>query len=267
MDSSFGTFSLSGKTAIITGGGSGIGQAICELFAKRGAAVQVLDVSIQNANTVAKIINDSNAAEAKATAWKCDVTNQSEVERVFKSIASNNPRVDILVNNAGIGHVGDVLQTTAPDMEKMYKVNVAGVYHCLKAGVSAMLSDDKGGAIVNLASIASVIGLSDRFAYSASKGAVLTMTLSVATDYVKRGIRCNAVCPARIHTPFVDDYLQKNYPGKEKEMFANLSNYQPIGRMGEPREVAALILYLCSDEAKFVTGAAYPVDGGVCAKM
>jgi len=139
---------------------------------------------------------------------------------------------------------------------------VRGVFYCLKHGVRLMLADGKGGAIVNLASIASLIGLADRFAYSMTKGAVLTMTRSVAVDYVKRKIRCNCVCPARVHTPFVDGYLAKNYPGREAEMFAKLSEWQPVGRMGRPEEIAALILYLCSDEASFVTGAAYPIDGG-----
>jgi NAD(P)-dependent dehydrogenase (short-subunit alcohol dehydrogenase family) len=120
-----------------------------------------------------------------------------------------------------------------------------------------------GGVIVNMASIASLIGIPDRFAYSMTKGAVLTMTKSIAVDYVKRGIRCNCICPARVHTPFVDGYLAANYPGREEEMYRVLSEYQPIGRMGTPEEVAALALYLCSNEASFVTGQAYPIDGGV----
>lgn len=262
---SFGTFSLAGKTAVVTGGGSGIGREICLLFAKRGAAVQILDLSLESATKVATEINEW--ADAKASPYEVDVTNQERVVAVFASIAANNPRLDILVNNAGIGHVGDVLTTEKKDMQKMYDVNIFGTYTCLKEGVKHMLSDGKGGAIVNLASIASVIGLADRFAYSMSKGAVLTMTLSVATDYVKKGIRCNCVTPGRIHTPFVDQYLKKNYPGQEEAMFRKLSDYQPIGRMGEPREVAALILFLVADESKFVTGAAYAVDGGVAAKM
>ena len=158
--------------------------------------------------------------------------------------------------------MGTVLQSTVADMDKVYKVNVLGVFFCLKYGVQHMLSDGKGGAIVNLASIASLIGLNDRFAYSMSKGAVLTMSRSVAIDYVKQGIRCNAICPGRVHTPFVDGYLAKNYPGREKEVFDRLSAWHPLGRMGKPEEVAALVLYLCSDEAGFVTGVAYPIDGG-----
>lgn len=266
MTDTFGTFSLAGKSAAITGGGSGIGREICLLFAKRGAAVQVLDLDGAAAKKVVEEIN-ATSPTSKATAYTVSVTDQDLVEKVFEDIVKQEGRVDILVNNAGIGFVGDVLGTTKADMQRLYDINVYGVYTCLKAAVKHMLADGKGGAIVNLASIASTIGLADRFAYQMSKGAVLTMTLSVATDYVKKGIRCNCVTPGRIHTPFVDQFLAKNYAGKEKEMFKKLSDYQPIGRMGEPREVAALILYLCADESKFVTGAAYAVDGGVQARM
>ena len=144
----------------------------------------------------------------------------------------------------------------------VFDVNVKGVFHCLKSGVKRMKRSG-GGVILNLASIASAIGLADRFAYSMSKGAVLTMTLSVATDYIADNIRCNCVMPARIHTPFVDGYLKSTTPAANREMFKKLSEYQPIGRMGKPEEVAALALYLCSDEASFVTGSAYAIDGGV----
>ena len=195
-------------------------------------------------------------------------TTTTTMKRCFDGITAGGARrVDILVNNAGVGHVGTVETTRGEDMDRCYNINVKGVYHCLQAGVSSMMADGKGGAIVNLASIASVIGLADRFAYSMSKGAVLTMTYSVATDYVQKGIRCNCVCPARIHTPFVDTFLKANYPGREQAMFDKLAAYQPMNRMGRPKEVANLVLYLCSDEAGFVTGAAYPVDGGVTAHM
>eukprot|EP00658_Telonema_sp_P-2_P077201 TRINITY_DN6925_c0_g1_i1.p2 TRINITY_DN6925_c0_g1~~TRINITY_DN6925_c0_g1_i1.p2 ORF type:complete len:157 (-),score=32.98 TRINITY_DN6925_c0_g1_i1:383-853(-) len=147
-------------------------------------------------------------------------------------------------------------------MDRMYNVNVKGVFHTLKAGVSRMMADKQGGAVLNLASIASLIGIPDRFAYQMSKGAVKTMTWSVAVDYVKSGVRCNCICPGRVHTPFVDGFLAKNYPGREKEMFDKLSATQPVGRMGKPDEVASLALFMCSDEAKFVNGASVPVDGG-----
>ena len=183
------------------------------------------------------------------------------MREVFDAIYKQHGKINILINNAAIAHVGNVENTSEEDFDRIYAVNVKGVFNCLKAGVEKMLTSN-GGAIVNLASIASLIGLPDRFAYSMTKGAVHTMTISVATDYVKKNIRCNCVCPARIHTPFVDGFIKKNYPGKEEEMFAKLSASQPIGRMGNADEVAHLILYLASDEAKFVTGAAYPIDGG-----
>ena len=166
------------------------------------------------------------------------------------------------MNNAGIAHVGTIEQTRPEDLDRLYAVNVRGVFLCSKAAVTIMLQHG-GGVIVNMASIASLVGVPERFAYSMTKGAVLTMTMSIALDYVKRGIRCNCICPARVHTPFVDGYLAKHYPGREAEMMRTLSEYQPIGRMGTPEEVAYLALYLCSDEASFVTGQAYPIDGGV----
>ena len=166
------------------------------------------------------------------------------------------------MNNAGIAHVGDIESTTEADLDRVYEVNVKGTYLCTRAGVRAMLRGG-GGVILNLASIASLIGIEDRFAYTMSKGAVLTMTRSIAVDYMDRNIRCNCVCPARVHTPFVDGYLKANYPGREAEMFQKLSEYQPMGRMARPEEVAALALYLCSEEASFITGQAFPIDGGV----
>jgi NAD(P)-dependent dehydrogenase (short-subunit alcohol dehydrogenase family) len=190
------------------------------------------------------------------------VTDAASVGAAFARIEGGAGRLDILVNNAGIAHIGTVESTTEADLDRIYAVNVKGVHLCSQAGVPMMLRGG-GGVILNLASIASLIGLTDRFAYSMSKGAVLAMTRSIAVDYVKQGIRCNCVCPARVHTPFVDGFLRDAYPGREQEMFKELSEYQPIGRMAEPEEVAALALYLCSDEASFITGQAYPIDGGV----
>ena len=259
-------FSLANKTAIITGAASGIGHAIAEVFAESGANVVILDLNESTIDIACQKINKKMSKDC-AEGYVCNVANEIEVKNCFEAVVKKHSRIDILVNNAGISSVGDVLVATEEEMDKVYKVNVLGVFFCLKYAVHHMLADGKGGAICNLASIASVIGLADRFAYSMTKGAVLTMTLSVATDFVKRGIRCNCVCPGRVHTPFVDGYLKKNYPGREKEMFKVLSEYQPIGRMGQPREIANLILYLCSDEAAFVTGSAYPIDGGVTARM
>lgn len=253
-------FRLDGKKAIVTGGGSGIGQSISTLFAKQGAHVAILEIDEKAGNeTVARI----EEGGGKAVNHVCDISEQNQVSETFDRVYHQLGRIDILVNNAGIAHVGSVLNTSEDEFDQVYRVNVKGVYNCLKAGVDKML-EQGGGVILNLGSIASRIGMSDRFAYAMSKGAVLTMTLSVAKDFVDKNIRCNCVCPARIHTPFVDGYLKQNYPGKEKEVFKKLSEYQPIGRMGTPEEVSALALYLCSDEAAFVTGSAYDIDGGVC---
>lgn len=250
-------FSLKGKTAIITGGGSGIGKAIAKLFAKQGALVHILDFDYDGAS---QTIDEIKEANGNGQAWKCDVSNQSQVSEFIDVIATGNDHIDILVNNAGIAHIGNVEATTEEDLNRLFGVNVRGVYNCLKAAIPHMKT--KGGAILNMASIASAVGITDRFAYSMTKGAVVGMTLSTAKDYIKYKIRCNCISPARVHTPFVDGFLAKNYPGKEKEMFEKLSQGQPIGRMAEPEEIAFLVLYLCSDEASFITGCDYPIDGG-----
>ena len=256
-------FRLDGKAAIVTGAGSGIGLAIATTFAQNGAHVFALDRDLKAARTAVESIG---AAGGAASALECDVAIADSVEAAFARIDADRdaPRIDILVNNAGIAHIGTVENTSEEDLDRIYSVNVKGIFLCSRAAVRRMLTSG-GGVILNLASIASLIGLTDRFAYSMSKGAVLTMTRSIAVDYVKRGIRCNCICPARVHTPFVDGYLRTAYPGREAEMFKQLSEYQPLGRMGTPEEVAALALYLCSDEASFITGQAYPIDGGVLA--
>jgi 2-keto-3-deoxy-L-fuconate dehydrogenase len=254
-------FDLSGKTAVVTGSGSGIGEAIARLFARQGARVALLDVDEGAATRVAAAIgSDGGAAEP----WRCDVSDAGQVASTFAGVQARFGRLDILVNNAGIAQVGDLARTTEEDLDRVYRVNVKGVFLCARAALPAMLAQG-GGVILNMASIASHVGVPERFAYSMSKGAVLTMTRSIAVDYVKQNIRCNCICPARIHTPFVDGYVAAHYPGREAETMARLAEYQPVGRMGRPEEVAALALYLCSDEAAFVTGADYPIDGGVLA--
>lgn len=246
---------LTHKVALVTGGSSGIGQAIAELFAQNGAQVVVLDL-----NAATETLRRIEAAGGSAMQITCDVTSQSAVETAFAEVIAAHGALDILVNSAGVAHVGTVEHTSEQDFERVYAVNVKGVYNCLRSGVLAM--KERGGAILNIASVASSIGIPDRFAYSMSKGAVLTMTYSVARDYVGHRIRCNCVAPGRIHTPFVDGFLAKSYPGREAEMFEQLSRTQPIGRMGQPVEVAELALFLCSDAAAFITGSNYAIDGG-----
>lgn len=250
-------FRLDHKTAVITGGGSGIGKAIAKIFAAQGAFVFILDMDEQGATGVTQEI----AAEGyKAAFKKCDVSKQAEVKSVIDAVIAEAGAINILVNNAGISHIGTAESTTEADFDRLISVNVKGVYNTLNNVLPHM--KNKGGVILNMASIASIVGIPDRFAYSMTKGAVNGMTLSVAKDYLAFNIRCNCISPARVHTPFVDGFLGKNYPGREREMFDKLSKTQPIGRMGKPEEIAWLALYLCSDEAGFITGCDYPIDGG-----
>lgn len=250
------SFNLSGKKAIVTGGGSGIGKAIAVALAGHGAEVCILDLNKDSGQQVADTIL---ASGGKAVCIQCDVADFESVNGAFNT-ATGGERLDILVNNAGIAHIGTVRDTSPDDFDAIYSVNVKGVFHCLKAGVERMKSG--GGAIINISSIAAHVGLSDRFAYSMSKGAVHSMTLSVAKDHLPDKIRCNSIAPGRVHTPFVDGFLADNYPGREAEMFEALSKTQPIGRMGKPEEIGSLALYLCSDEASFITGSCISIDGG-----
>ena len=251
-------FSLQGKTAVITGGGSGIGKAIAELFARQGAHVVVADL---NSNAADEMVNAIQAEKGRALAMPVNVADQAAVKAAIGQVISKVGRIDILVNSAGISHIGKLDTTPEADFDRIVQVNIKGVYNAMQAVIGHM-REQGGGVILNVASVAATLGLSDRFAYSMSKGAVVSMTLSVAKDYIKDNIRCNCISPARVHTAFVDGFLTKNYPGQEKEMFEKLSKTQPIGRMGKPNEIASLALYLCSDEAAFVTGSDYPIDGG-----
>ncbi len=246
--------SLQNKTAIITGGGSGIGKAISLLFAKQGAIVHIIELNQEAAKDVVTEITDLGKI---AFAHTCDITDQEQVTEIINNISS----VNILINNAGIAHVGNAENTDTNDFEKVFSVNVKGAYNCIHAALPIM-KNNKGGVILNMCSVAAFTGITDRFAYSMSKGAIYAMTLSIAKDFIKQNIRCNCISPARVHTPFVDGFIEKNYPNNKEEMFEKLSKSQPIGRMGTPNEVASLALYLCSNEAAFITGSNYNIDGG-----
>jgi len=247
-------FSLKNKKAVVTGAGSGIGQAIAVLLAQQGAEVYVIEISEEGSmETVSIIQKEGNIAHA----YSCDVSDHRKVRQTFDGIGA----FDILINNAGIAHVGTVEQTTEEDFDLIMEVNVKGTYNCLHAALPH-LKHAGGGVIVNMTSIAALVGIPERFAYSASKGAVRSMTMSVAKDYLGENIRCNSISPARIHTPFVDGFVNKNYPGEQSKILEKLALSQPIGRMGKAAEVAALALYLCADESAFITGCDYPIDGG-----
>ena len=251
-------FRLDGKSAVVTGAGSGIGRAIALAFAAAGAHVYALDLKQESAKETAGMA--SEAGGAAVTPVVCDVTDAAMTQERFKEMAADR-RIDILVNSAGISHIGRLDNTSEEDFDRLFRVNVKGIFLCMQAAIGQM-KQAGGGVILNMASIAATAGLSDRFAYSMTKGAVLSMTLSVARDYMADGVRCNCISPARIHTPFVDAFLHQHYPGKEEVMFAKLSQSQPIGRMGSPDEVASLALFLCSDSSAFITGADIPLDGG-----
>ncbi len=250
---------FSDSSCIVTGGGQGIGRNISLRFADRGASVHILEIDVDKGK---ETVEDIRSDGGQATLHETDVADQAQVYEAFEEIDQEESSVDVVINNAGISHVGTIEETTEEEMDELFEVNVKGVYNCAKAAVENMKDQENGGVILNLASIASMVGISNRFAYSMTKGAVLTMTYSVAKDYIDDGIRCNSVAPARVHTPFVDNFIAENFPGREEEKFEELSQTQPIGRMAEPDEVADLILYLCSDEASFITGQNYPIDGG-----
>ncbi|MBL7871285.1 MAG: glucose 1-dehydrogenase [Cyclobacteriaceae bacterium] len=249
---------LSGKIAVITGAGSGIGKAIALQLAQQGAHVCLIDL---NREAVEATVQQIKHNKYLANAYPCNVALQKETTEVIEQIGKDFGTINILVNSAGISHIGKLENTTEGDFDRLYQVNIKGVYNSMHA-VIPFMKKQRQGVILNLASVAAGVGVSERFAYSMTKGAVLSMTFSVAKDYIQEGIRCNCISPGRVHTPFVDGFLKANYPGKEEEMFDKLSKTQPIGRMGRPEEIANLALYLCSDEAGFVTGTDYPIDGG-----
>ena len=251
-------FNLEGKSAVVTGAGSGIGRAIAIALAKQGAHVDVLEI---NDKASIETVNLIRSEGGQAELISCNVTDHDQVQSVFEHIGNSHNGLDCLINNAGIAHVGNIMNTGEAEFDHVLDVNLKGVFNCLKGGVRQMLNSG-GGSIINIASTVATMAINDRLAYSTSKGGVLAMTYSVAKDHLKDNIRCNAIQPGRIHTPFVDGFIEKNYPDNKDEMFRKLSEYQPVGRMGKPEEVAAMAVFLCSDEASFITGTPFPVDGG-----
>jgi NAD(P)-dependent dehydrogenase (short-subunit alcohol dehydrogenase family) len=245
------------KIALVTGGGSGIGRSICLRLAGKNIKVLVLDINIEAAQDTVDMISANNGS---AEAYSADVSNNADVLTLINDINETHT-IDILINNAGIAHIGNVENTQESDLDRLYQINVKGVYNCISGVIGAMKKQNYG-VIINMASVAASVGIADRFAYSMTKGAVLTMTYSVAKDYLDYGIRCNCISPGRVHTPFVDNFLEKNYPDNKAEMFEKLSKSQPLGRMGNPDEIAAMVDYLCSEDAAFITGSNFPIDGG-----
>jgi NAD(P)-dependent dehydrogenase (short-subunit alcohol dehydrogenase family) len=249
-------FSLADKIALVTGAGSGIGAAIAETFAHAGAAVVVTDrETIKGEGTVAWIAARGGRAEFR----QLDVADETQCEEVARSVLGQFGRLDLLVNNAGIGHVGTMANTTGHDLDRLYAVNVRGVFNVTKAFFPSML-ERRFGVIVNIASIGGVVGVRDRLAYTVTKHAVVGLTRAMALDHAREGLRINAICPGRIETPWVTERL-KEYPDPKKA-YDEMAATQPMGRMGRPEEIAAAALYLASDEAAFVTGATFTPDGG-----
>lgn len=257
-------FRLDGKTALITGGGSGIGRQIALLFGKQGATVAIGDINEDAARAVAQEITSEGG---NAFGLHLDVTGMAPAERSISTIVERTGALTTLVNNAGIGMVGSLTETSPEDFARLISVNINGVYNCSYAAVNQMLSQEsKGGAIVNIASIAGQVAVARRFAYGTTKGAVISMTQSTAMDYVDQGIRCNCICPGTVETPFVEAYLQRYHAGEIEETRQQLHARQPLGRMGRPEEIAPLALYLASDEAAYITGAQMVIDGGLTAR-
>ena len=249
-------FSLSDKVALITGAGSGIGAAIAETFARAGARVFATDRDLDAARATADRIQRNGK---RADALLLDVSDEAACARAVAAVQEADGRLDILVNNAGIGHVGTLVSTTGADLDRLYQVNVRGVFNVSKAFLPGMI-ERRRGSIVNMASVAGTVGIRDRLAYATTKFAVVGLTKCMALDHATEGVRVNCICPGRVQTPFVAARL-KEYPDPERA-YREMCATQSLGRMGTPEEIAAAALYLASDEAAFVTGSALIIDGG-----
>jgi NAD(P)-dependent dehydrogenase (short-subunit alcohol dehydrogenase family) len=241
-------FQLCGKVALVTGGASGIGEATCRVLAAAGANVCIADL---NAEAAAKLAAELPGARAMV----CDITDPDSLDAAFAGL----DRLDILVNNAGIGLVGSIEETGQDDFQRLFRVNVEGCYLVTKAAMPFLLGSC--GSIVNIGSVAGLVGIKRRFAYCATKGAVVAMTRQLAVEYPTQ-LRVNCICPGTVETPFVDGYLEKYHKHEKEEVRAQLNARQPVGRLGRPEEIAHLVLYLVSDEAAFVTGSIFTIDGG-----
>lgn len=248
-------FRLDGKTAFVTGAGSGIGEATAHALAAAGAMVFVADRDPGGGERVAGAIRSGGG---RAEYYQFDVTDEAACANAVEHVRRQGD-LDILVNNAGVGHVGTILQATGADLDRLYAVNVRGVFNVSKAFITGMLARRKG-SIVNIASIGGIVGIRDRLAYSTTKFAVVGLTKSMALDHAIDGVRVNCICPARVETPFVSARI-KEYPDPEAA-YREMTATQPVGRMGTPEEIAAAVLYLSSDEATFITGSALIIDGG-----
>jgi 2-keto-3-deoxy-L-fuconate dehydrogenase len=241
-------FRLDGRTALVTGGASGIGEATCRIFAAAGARVYIADIDRGRADQLASELPG-------ARALICDVTDERAVEEMFVGI----PQLDILVNNAGIGLVGSIEETDLADYDRVFRVNVQSIFLVTRAAMPLLLASH--GVIVNIGSAAGLVGVKRRFAYCATKGAVIAMTRQLAIDYPTQ-LRVNCICPGTVDTPFVEAYLEKYHKHEKEKIRAELNQRQPVGRLGRPEEIGYMALYLASPEAEFITGAALPIDGG-----
>jgi NAD(P)-dependent dehydrogenase (short-subunit alcohol dehydrogenase family) len=243
-------FRLDGFQALVTGGASGIGEATCRELVRAGAFVWIADINLAAAESLAATLGNSRAV-------RMDVTSEASIEEAANGIE----QLDILVNNAGIGHVGSIETTPRADFDRLLDVNVRSVYLVTQRLISLLLASPNKGSIVNIGSVAGMIGIKQRFAYCTTKGAVLAMTRQLAVEYPKE-LRVNAICPGTVETPFVEGYLDKYHAHEKEKIRGELRARQPMGRLGQPEEVASMVRYLSSREAGFISGSLFTLDGG-----